>query len=165
MACPGAQRCRALRSTSFAINSQLRRLPGAGGQVRTWCAVFAAGGAVAFLSCLLQQSGFAAAGMELTRRLRLLLLSTLLRQARPEHADRRPPLPASSMAGAERAAAPAANDHTLLRPPLCAHRTAPAAQQPPAACTLARGCRSKQAAYALIRGGTQAWPSCFRVHG
>jgi len=86
LACPSWQgkqkRGQALRSMSHVIQSQLQRLPGAAGQVRTWCAVFAAGGAVAFLSCLLQQSGFAAAGMELTRGLRLLLLSTLLRQAR-----------------------------------------------------------------------------------
>ncbi len=80
-------RCAALLSTAHTLlrdhqTASCTDSSTPGGQVRTWCAVFAAGGAVAFLSCLLQQSGFAAAGMELTRRLRLLVLSTLLRQAR-----------------------------------------------------------------------------------
>ena len=44
------------------------------------CSVFASAAAIGVCGSLLQQTGFATAGVELTRRLRLLLLSTIMRQ-------------------------------------------------------------------------------------
>ena len=49
-------------------------------QVHKWCSVFASAAAIGVCGSLLQQTGFATAGVELTRRLRVLLLSTILRQ-------------------------------------------------------------------------------------
>ena len=48
--------------------------------VHKWCSVFASAAAIGVCGSLLQQTGFATAGVELTRRLRLLLLSTIMRQ-------------------------------------------------------------------------------------
>ena len=51
-----------------------------GMQVHKWCSVFASAAAIGVCGSLLQQTGFATVGVELTRRLRLLLLSTIMRQ-------------------------------------------------------------------------------------
>ncbi|KAK9846492.1 hypothetical protein WJX81_005240 [Elliptochloris bilobata] len=49
-------------------------------EVKRWGAVFGIAAAIAVGGSVLQQMGFAAAGLELTRRLRVLLLSAILRQ-------------------------------------------------------------------------------------
>ena len=51
------------------------------GQVRTWCSVFAGIGGFAVVMGVLQQYGFACMGQSLTRRLRVLLLASVFRQA------------------------------------------------------------------------------------
>lgn len=69
-----------LQSTNTCTRCALVTRPAAGVQVKKWCSVFVVAAAIAVTASLAQQTGFAAAGMELTRRLRVLLLSTLLRQ-------------------------------------------------------------------------------------
>lgn len=51
-------------------------------QVSKWCGVFAGIGGGAVVMGVLQQYGFACMGQHLTRRLRALLLSSMLRQVR-----------------------------------------------------------------------------------
>ncbi len=51
-------------------------------QVSKWCGVFAGIGGGAVVMGVLQQYGFACMGQSLTMRLRALLLSSMLRQAR-----------------------------------------------------------------------------------
>jgi hypothetical protein len=62
------------------LPGRLQHLCHARRQVKKWCSVFVVAGAITVCASVLQQYGFASAGMELTRRLRVLLLSTLLRQ-------------------------------------------------------------------------------------
>ena len=54
-------------------------------QVSKWCGVFAGIGGGAVVMGVLQQYGFACMGQSLTLRLRALLLSSMLRQARCSH--------------------------------------------------------------------------------
>ena len=59
-------------------------------QISEWCGIFAAIGGAAVILAVLQQWGFARMGQSLTRRLRVLLLASIFRQARhvlhPAHA-------------------------------------------------------------------------------
>ena len=51
-------------------------------QISEWCGIFAAIGGGALVLAVLQQWGFARMGQCLTRRLRVLLLASIFRQAR-----------------------------------------------------------------------------------
>lgn len=56
------------------------QITGTCAQVSKWCGVFAGIGGGAVVMGVLQQYGFACMGQHLTRRLRALLLSSMLRQ-------------------------------------------------------------------------------------